>query len=181
VTLTNNQNVALTNISIVANAPFSQINTCGTSIAPGAKCKITVTFTPAVLGTKTGAVTISDSAATSPQTIAVRGTGASPVTFSPTSLSFGTVAVGNASSPLPTTLTNHQKTPLTINSISIIGTNSADFSQTNNCPGSLAAGGTCTISVTFSPRASGSRSGKLKIVDNAVNSPQNVALSGTGQ
>ena len=181
VTLTNNQNVALTNISIVANAPFSQVNTCGTSIAPGAKCKITVTFTPAVLGTKTGAVTISDSAATSPQTIAVRGTGASPVTFSPTSLSFGTVAVGNSSSPLPTTLTNHQKTPLTISSISIIGTNSADFSQTNNCPGSLAAGGTCTISVTFSPRASGSRSGKLKIVDNAVNSPQNVALSGTGQ
>ena len=181
VTLTNNQNIALTNISIVATAPFSQVNTCGTSIGPGAKCKITVTFTPTVLGTKTGTVTITDSAVNSPQTIAVKGTGASPVTFSPTSLNFGTVAVGSSSNPLPTTLTNHQKTPLTISSISIIGTNSADFSQTNNCPSSVAAGATCTFTVTFSPRASGIRSGRLRVTDNAVSSPQSVALSGTGQ
>jgi hypothetical protein len=181
VTLTNNQNIALTNISIVATAPFSQVNTCGTSIASGAKCKITVTFTPTVLGTKTSTVTITDSAANSPQTIAVKGTGASPVTLSPTSLSFGTVAVGSSSNPLPTTLTNHQKTPLAISSISIIGTNSADFSQTNNCPSSVAAGASCTFTVTFSPRAGGIRSGRLKVVDNAVNSPQSVTLSGTGQ
>jgi len=181
VTLTNNQNVALTNISIVASPPFSQVNTCGTSIAAGAKCKITVTFSPTVLGTKSGTVTISDNASNSPQKILVKGTGVSPVTFSPVSLNFGTVALGKSSSPLPTTMTNAQTTALTINSISIIGANGPDFSQTNNCPSSLAAGGTCTITVTFTPHAAGTRSAKVKAVDNASNSPQTVGLSGTGQ
>lgn len=181
VILTNNQNVSLTNISIVANPPFSQQNTCGTSIAAGATCSITVTFTPTVAGKKSGTVTISDSASNSPQTISVTGTGVSPVTFSPSSLNFGTIAVGTSSNPMSTTLTNRQKVALTITGISIVGTNSADFSQTNSCPSSVPAGGTCTISVTFTPGATGTRSAKVKVSDNASTSPQSVGLSGTGQ
>jgi hypothetical protein len=181
VTLTNNQNVALTSISITANLPFSQTNTCGTSIAAGAQCKITITFSPTVTGTQSGTVTISDSASNSPQTISVKGTGVNPVTFNPTSLNFGTVTVGTSSSPMSTTLTNRQKVALTITGISITGLNSGDFSQTNNCPSSVPAGGTCTITVTFTPLATGTRSAKVKVTDSASTSPQSVGLSGTGQ
>jgi len=181
VTLTNNQSVALTNISIVANPPFSQVNTCGTSIASGATCSITVTYTPTVAGTQSGTVTISDNASNSPQTITVKGTGISPVTFSPSSLNFGTVVVGNSSNPMSTTLTNRQTTALTITAISVIGLSSDDFSQNNNCPSLVSAGGSCTITVTFSPHATGTRSAKVKITDSASNSPQNVGLTGTGQ
>jgi hypothetical protein len=181
VTLTNNQNVALTKISITAILPFSQTNTCGTSIAAGAQCKITVTFSPTVTGAQSGTVTVSDSASNSPQTISVKGTGVNPVTFTPTSLNFGTVAVGTSSNPMSTTLTNRQKVALTITGISITGLNSADFSQTNNCPSSVSAGGTCVITVTFTPQATGSRSAKVRVTDNASTSPQTVGLSGTGQ
>jgi hypothetical protein len=181
VTLTNNQSLPLTNISIVANPPFSQVNTCGTSIPAFATCSITVTYTPTVAGTQSGTVTISDNASNSPQTISVKGTGVSPVTFSPSSLKFGTVVVGNSSTPMSTTLTNRQAGALSITAITVIGLNSGDFSQTNNCPSSVSAGGTCTITVTFTPRASGARTAKVKVTDSASNSPQSVGLTGTGQ
>lgn len=181
VTLTNNQSVALTNISITAAAPFSQINTCGTSIAAGATCKINVTFSPAVTGLQSGTVTITDSAPNSPQTIAVRGTGVLPVTFNPTSLTFGTFTVGTSSSPLTTTLTNHLKTTLNVSAVNITGTNIADFAQTNTCIPSVPAGGTCTISVTFTPKAVGTRTASLTVTDNASTSPQSVKMMGKGQ
>ena len=179
--LTNNQNVTLTHISIQANAPFSQVNTCGTAIGAGATCSITITYTPTVSGTQSGTVTISDSANNSPQKISAKGTGISPVTFSPSSLTFGTVAVGTSSTPLSTTLTNRQGTALTISNISITGMNSSDFMQTNNCPTSVSPGGSCTITVTFRPLATGTRTSKVKVTDSASTSPQSVVLSGTGQ
>ena len=49
-----------------------------------------------------------------------------------------------------------------------------------NCGGSLAAGKSCSISVTFTPTVGGSRSGTLAVTDNAAGSPQTAALSGTG-
>ena len=45
----------------------------------------------------------------------------------------------------------------------------------------MSAGANCTISVTFKPAAGGTRTGALSISDNALGSPQSVALSGTGQ
>src|SRR5262249_14159556 len=65
---------------------------------------------------------------------------------------------------------------LTITSI----TASGDFTQTNGCAGSLAAGASCPIVVTFVPTAAGSRTGAVTIVDNAAQSPQTVSLTGTG-
>jgi len=64
--------------------------------------------------------------------------------------------------------------------ISITGTNPRDYGQTNNCGGSVAAGNSCSIFVTFKPTTTGTRSGTLSISDNAPNSPQTVALTGTG-
>ena len=57
---------------------------------------------------------------------------------------------------------------------------SGDFAQTNTCGASVAAGGNCTISVTFKPTASGPRTGTITIADSAAGSPQTIALSGDG-
>jgi len=69
---------------------------------------------------------------------------------------------------------------LTIASVGFTGTNPGDFGQTNNCGASVAAGGSCTINVTFTPTATGSRSATLTVTDNASNSPQTAGVSGTG-
>src|SRR5205807_8040797 len=56
-----------------------------------------------------------------------------------------------------------------------------DFAQTNNCSSTLAPGASCTVSVTFTPRMTGTRSGTLTVSDDASNgSPQSTSLSGTG-
>jgi hypothetical protein len=57
----------------------------------------------------------------------------------------------------------------------VTGTNSSDFSQTNNCGTSVAAGGRCTISVTFTPATRGTRTASLRLTDNAA-----VPLTGMG-
>jgi hypothetical protein len=182
VTLTNNQSVSLTNISIsVSGAGFSQVNTCGTSIPAGAHCTITVTFAPKASGAVTGAVTISDSASNSPQSISLKGSGELPVTLTPATLAFGTQKVGTTSAAKTETVANNQKVTLTINSISITGADAGDFTQTGTtCGSTLAAGAKCTITLTFTPAAKGARSATLQLTDSAATSPQTAKLTGSG-
>ena len=101
------------------------------------------------------------------------------VSLAPSSLAFGSVNVG-ASSPLTVTLTNTGNATLNIASMSLSGTNAADFSGSSTCPSSVSAQGSCTISVTFTPTATGARSASVSIADNAGSSPQTISLSGTG-
>ena len=98
VTLTNTGGVALDITSIAASANFSQTNNCGSSVAAGASCTITVTFRPHTVGTITGTVIISDNASNSSQTVSLSGTGIS-VTLLPASLDFGNQPVGTTSQP----------------------------------------------------------------------------------
>ena len=100
--------------------------------------------------------------------------------LSPGSLSFGSQAVGSKSAAQNITLTNNQSVALNISSISFTGTNPGDFAQTNTCGGTVGAGENCTISVTFTPGGTGSRSATLNVNDDGSNSPQTAALSGTG-
>jgi len=100
----------------------------------------------------------------------------------PTTLSFGNQPEGTSSSPQTVTLYNNTQTPLGSIIISIVGTNSSDFGQVNNCPtpASLAAGSSCTITVTFDPSTTSAESATLQIADTDSSSPQTVALTGTG-
>jgi Cep192 domain 4 len=102
------------------------------------------------------------------------------VSLSPTSLSFGNHQVNTTSAAQTVTLTNSGNAALTIKGIGLSGPNSGDFHQQHTCSSTLAAGASCTISVTFTPTAEGNRSASLSIADNASGSPQSVALSGTG-
>ncbi|HEY1658702.1 MAG TPA: choice-of-anchor D domain-containing protein [Candidatus Sulfotelmatobacter sp.] len=183
ITLTNNQSVALTGISISVNSSsYSQVNTCGTSIGPGAKCTITVTFSPKSAGALTGTVTISDSGSNSPQSISLQGNGKQPVTFSPATMSFGTATVGNTTGSKNETLTNTQNTTLTFSSITITGKDPTDFNITGNtCGSATGAQSECIVSVDFAPKAKGARTATLQFTDSAGTSPQTVNLAGTGQ
>ena len=182
VKLTNQMPVALTGISIASSgAPFSQVNTCGTTLAAGGHCSITITFSPTVTGTQPGTITITDSAVTSPQAIAVKGTGVVPLSLAPLSLAFGQVTVGTSSAAKVSTLTNNEKVAVTVSNVALTGTRPGDYSQTNTCIGTLAAGGKCTISVIFTPLAKGSRPASVTITDTGTNSPQVLPLAGAGK
>jgi hypothetical protein len=175
--------LSITGIALTGASPsdFAQSNNCGASVAAGGNCTISVTFTPAASGSFTASVSVADNASGSPQTVALSGTGASPgVSLSPSSLSFGNEAVGVVSPSQTITLSNTGNAALSITGLALAGANPSDFAQSNNCGGSVAAGGNCTISVTFTPAASGSFTASVSVADNASGSPQTVALSGTG-
>src|SRR5207245_2478470 len=121
-----------------------------------------------------------DNATNSPQTASLSGTGAGLPSLSPSPVPDFGQQRSDARPVEAVTLTNSQSTALTITSIAITGTNGGDFAQTNNCGASVAAGANCTINVTFTPTARGTRSGALTVTDNATNSPQTASLSGTG-
>ncbi|HEV2383216.1 MAG TPA: FG-GAP-like repeat-containing protein [Terriglobia bacterium] len=177
VTLTNGGTGALAITSIAASAQYGETNTCGISVAGGASCTISVTFTPTASGTETGTLTLTDSATNSPQTVALTGTGNGPaVVLSPTTVTFSSQPVGSTSAIQKVTLTNGGNQSLSITKI----TTSGPFAQTNNCGVALAAAASCTISIDFAPVVSGAASGTLTITDNAGGSPQAVTLTGTG-
>jgi hypothetical protein len=185
ITLTNTGTAALSISSIAftgANpADFVQTNGCGSSVAAGGKCTISVTFKPTTSGSRTAAVHLADNAVGSPQAVSLTGTGTVAIaSASPTSLTFASQAVGSTSAAQTITLTNTGTAALSISSIALTGANPADFVQTNACGSSVAAGGKCTISVTFKPTTSGSRTAAVHLTDNAAGSPQAVSLTGTG-
>ena len=109
-------------------------------------------------------------------TITVSAASGPAVQLAPPSLSFPATAVGSSSSPQTVTLKNSGTSGLSVSSIATSG----DFSQTNNCGTTVAAGASCAISVVFTPTAAGTRTGALTVADNAPGSPQTASLSGSG-
>ena len=179
VTVSNTGTGALSFSGITSSGDFAQTNTCGTGIAASSTCTISVTFKPTAAGTRTGTLTITDDASGSPHMVSLSGSGSS-VSVSPASLSFSGTIVGATSAAQPVTLTNTNNVALAISSIAIT-TGAGDFAQTNNCGSSVAAAGSCTINVTFTPPSTGTLTGTLTITDNAdgtAGSTQTVALTG---
>jgi len=178
VTLANLGNVALGIVNIAAGGDFAATNNCPPSLAAGAACTVSVTFAPTAAGTRAAVLSITDNVAASPQAVALQGTGlANPVAnLSAARLTFGDQRLSTTSSPQTVTLSNAGNAPLAIQSIAALG----DFAATHNCPVSLGAGVSCTISISFTPTTTGSLVGSLNITDDAPGSPQAVALSGRG-
>ena len=185
VTLTSSgtANLTISSIAITgANAgDFAQTNNCPANLAPGKKCTVSVTFAPSQIGSRSASLTLTDNAADSPQNVPLTGKGVAQATVSPTSLTFALQTVGTTSAAKNVTLHNNLATMLTVNSISFTGVNAGDFAETNTCDGSVPAKGTCTISVMFTPRATGARTATLAVSDSANNSPQTVPVKGTGK
>lgn len=104
------------------------------------------------------------------------GTGAAAVNLSKTTLSFGSVTVNTTSPAQVVTLTNTGTLSLAITSI----VTTSPFANTTTCTGTLAAGSSCTISVTFHPTSAVAYTGTTTITDNAQGSPHVIALNGLG-
>ena len=183
--------VTMTNVSIspvtisgvitsgTNGSEFVQTTTCGSGLAPGANCTVSEVFTPAQIGPRAASVTFTDDTPGSPQSVALGGIGvvSGPnATWLATTVPFGSVAVGDTSQPQSVSLTNYGTSTLNITSIIA----SADFSETDTCSAPLAPEASCTVSVTFSPTATGSVNGTLSVTDNGPGSPQSTALTGSG-
>jgi hypothetical protein len=183
ITLTNIGTAALsiTTIAITGTnaADFTQTHTCGASLAAGAKCTFSITFAPSATGTRSASLSVTDTAAGSPQLIPLTGVGTT-AKLAPATLNFGSVTVGTTSAAKVITLTNIGTTAITISGITITGAAAGDFSQTHTCGASLGAGASCTISVQFKPTVTGNRSAAVRVTDNAAGSPQQVPVSGKG-
>jgi trimeric autotransporter adhesin len=154
---------------------FREKNECGTSLPAGGSCKISVTFTPKEAENLAASLQISYTAGGGPQLVLLSGTGVptSTVSLTPSKLDFPVQLFGTTSSEQTATLTNTGSSAVMISKIST----AAPFSQTNNCPSSLAAGQSCQIDVSFKPTLKGKASGELSVKDDATGSPQMVALS----
>jgi hypothetical protein len=96
--------------------------------------------------------------------------------ISPASLNFGSQGVGTTSPPQTITISNSSNVVLNIASIVASG----NFSQTNDCVGSLAIGAHCTVNVTFAPTTTGLLTGAITVTDSTKISPVAIPLSGTG-
>jgi hypothetical protein len=177
VTLTNSGASTLSITSIVPSGDFAVPSaTCGGTLAPKAKCKVNVTFTPTQAGSRTGTLAFTDNAPNAPQTVALSGTGTAQATLTPASATYANQKVGTTSKSKKFTLTNNQAVALTGIAVSATG----DFAvSAQTCGASLAAKGKCTIEVTFTPTQTGTRTGQLSVSDSAA-TPQTASLTGTG-
>lgn len=186
VTLTNTGAGSLTitaiNKSGTNAADFTATGTCaaGATVAPGASCTLSATFVPSAAGTRTATLTVASNAASNPA-IALSGTGSAlpvpSVNLSRTSVAFATTTVGTTSAAQQVTLTNSGTAALSITQVA--PSPSPEFGATSNCVGTINAGASCTINLTFAPTAAGNRTGSLAITSNAATSPNSIALSGT--
>jgi hypothetical protein len=182
-TTTNNSSAKVTITSMVVSlADYTFTTYCPLGpkkLSPGSSCSTSVWFTPASPTTESATLTVSTDSGANP-VLNLSGTGYYPVSVSPATLTFATQTVGSTSSPQNVLLTNGQTTGLTITSIT---SSLSDFGFSTSCPLSptkLAAGETCSTAVTFTPSASGTRTGTLTLNDTGAGSPQTVTLSGTG-
>ena len=182
VTLLNNgqEPLAITSLAVAGTNPgdFSQTNNCGTSLAINATCTITVTFSPTAAWGRTAAIWLTDNALGSPHPAGLMGNGVSggSVSFSPATLTFATALMGTTSAAQTVTLTNPGTAALQISNITPVG----DYIQTNNCGTSVAAGGSCTVTVKFTPSSTGARPGWIDVSLTDPAGIQTVALTGTG-
>jgi hypothetical protein len=168
-------NINTTNVTLPANGSISYAITG--ALDPAAICGSTVgNSANADFGSTTGFLDPDETnnTATVNSTVICNTT----LVANPASLTYAPQQVGVASGAQAITVTEGMNSS-TITSIAATG----DYSQTNNCSATLSAGQTCTINVTFTPTAEGSRNGTLTIMSNASASPtvtSVVTLSGTG-
>jgi hypothetical protein len=145
---------------------------------PTATATATRTATATATATSTGGTATATPTAT-PTPVAVT------LKIKPKSLKFPKTTVGTPSKPKTVKVSNpkgkkkHPGLPVLIEMISDAGL--GVFMQANNCPASLAAGASCSISVTFTPSAATKQLGTLTITDNGNGGMQKVPLSGTGK
>jgi hypothetical protein len=149
-------------------------------IPASGSCSVEVVFDPAQAGMAQATLTIAHGAAGGAREVQLTGT-ATTIEAGPLEVDFGSVVAGSQSDPVAVTITNRAALAATISSASITGANAASFAtDASDCTSdTLALGGSCSVSVVFTPSiGGGQKTAMLEIVDDTASSPTQVALSG---
>jgi nitrous oxidase accessory protein NosD len=176
--VTNDGEVDLVVSSIAVAVPYAASPSgCTIVAAGGGTCAVDVTFSPPARGAFARTLTISSDAINAPSVVSVSGQGVAPVvSLDRSSLTFGTVRVGESDTPQTITLTNTGDAPLAIASITPV----SPFSGPNDCPGTLLPAAHCAIQVGFTADTTGTLIAYLTIRHDAVGGSTTVPLSGKG-
>jgi hypothetical protein len=180
-TLTNAGTTSITVSQVAASGTGFSVSGINlpVTLSAGTSVAFSVNFDPQSAGVATGSVTVTSTAANPTLAIPLAGTGVAPGALgaNPTTLSFGSVLVGQ-NQALPEMVTNTGGTSVTISQVAASGTG---FSVSGITPPvTLAAGASATFSVRFTPASSGSASGGVTVTSNGTNPSLAIALSGTG-
>jgi hypothetical protein len=178
--------VPLTGIAVSISGQFQQSNNCGTQLAAGAVCTISVVFAPTQGGALSGTLTISDALKT--QTVSLSGTGVAPPVFSvtPSSLTFTNTQPGVASAPQTLTIGNAGASSMANIGFAFTGSAALSYSvASTTCGALLNSGSNCTAQIVFTPSATGSITAALVVSSStagvaAVSVPLNSSGSLTG-
>jgi hypothetical protein len=181
VTVSNASSHTVRFTSVTFSGDYAGTNSCTGTLNPGRTCNITVVFTPTAAGTRTGAVTLRDNSPGSPtQVISLTGVGeVYAISFSPSSLTFANQLVGFSSRPMSAILINNGTVAVNITGISVVPADGI-FTQTNNCPPTLAVNQSCTVQVVFTPPDVFTYTETVTVTDSAPHSPHTMSVSGTG-
>ena len=177
-TVTSSGSSPLTVSSIAVSGDFSETDTCaGETLAVNTTCAVTVVFTPTATGARAGTLTVFANVSGGQASVALSGTGsaAASVVLTPGALSFAATTVNQTAAAQTMTLANTGGSAASLQTPVVSG----DFAiAANTCGSSLAIGTACTVAVSFTPTASGTRSGLFSIADSA--GTQSATLVGVG-
>lgn len=178
ITVTNTGNAPLSVASVTTTGDFTESDACTAAPIPqGATCTVQVSFLPTVKGMRAGVLTVYGNVAGGQATAQLSGIGTPPaaIVLTPASLSFLSTTIGAASPPQDITIANTGGTLANLQIPAISG----DFKlSANTCAATLVPQVSCTVSIVFTPTASGSRTGTLTLVDDA--GTQVASLNGIG-
>ncbi len=173
--------------SLAVAGDFTEMDNCaGQTIAPGSSCSVQVVFAPTATGARSGQLTIYADIAGGQATVSLNGTGtaAAAIALTPLTLSFPATIVNQTTASQTITISNTGGTSATL-SAPVLSGEAGDFAVfANTCGTTLPANTGCTLSVTFTPTASGARSATISVTDTTGTSSaatQTASLSGTGK
>lgn len=177
------QPLAVQDAVVVGGAPFALAHELPTQLGQDASTTLDVTFTPTAIASFQGLLEVTTDNARRPKaTICLKGEGGGPdIDVTPTTLSFGTVAVGNAKQ-LRVTVANIGFDPLNVSGVRFTGPSAAEFHSNFTSPAQIPVGGSRSITVEYRPVDDGNDSATIEILSDDVDEPVSpVSLVGLGR
>jgi hypothetical protein len=179
--ITNTGTGSLSSVLLTVSPPFSLAqSTCTGSLAAGSSCSAGVTFSPAVNGNFSGALSVSSPLLGTGASVTLSGMGGVPGSLQaqPGILNFPVTGVGSTSDPITVTLTNPSGAGSLAN-LKLDATGAFKVAS-SACPSTLAALASCTATVVFSPVSPGAQTGSMTVSSDALVGGEFLPLHGVG-
>jgi hypothetical protein len=159
----------------------------GTTLAPGANCSVSLSFSPTATGDRSASLVVRHTGLNDPFSVSLVGTGGAAgttaaISFNPRSVAFTPLHVGRTSKLWTVNVSNAGGTlPLDVQSVTLTGTGASQFAILDNrCTANAAPGASCQVDLAFSPTGAGNFTAGMLVVDNAPGNRHTLTLTGTG-